>query len=128
MLTQQTQHMHMHLTHAHARCHRPPLASSFAPDEYRTYWFEILESLRKVLLVGVPAAFPGRGGNAQLVWGLLVCCTSWLGPHPPSLSGIVPSLCTLLALCASPRLAVSYLEDAPALDCTRSQSPRLERI
>ena len=41
--------------------------------EYRTYWFEIFESIRKVLLVGVPAAFPDRGGNAQLVWGLLVC-------------------------------------------------------
>lgn len=24
------------------------------------------------MLVGVPAAFPGRGGNAQLIWGLLV--------------------------------------------------------
>ena len=41
--------------------------------EYRTYWFEIFESLRKVALVGVPACFPGRGGNAQLIWGLLVC-------------------------------------------------------
>jgi hypothetical protein len=29
--------------------------------------------MRKVLLVGVPSMFPGRGGNAQLVWGLLVC-------------------------------------------------------
>lgn len=25
------------------------------------------------MLVGVPAVFPGRGGNAQLVWGLIVC-------------------------------------------------------
>jgi len=41
--------------------------------EYRTYWFEIFEMLRKVLLVGVPAMFPERGGNMQLVWGLLVC-------------------------------------------------------
>jgi len=41
--------------------------------EYRTYWFEIFESVRKVLLVGVPAAFPGRGGNFQLIWGLMVC-------------------------------------------------------
>ena len=39
----------------------------------RRYWFEIFECLRKVLLVGVPATFPGRGGNAQLVWGLMVC-------------------------------------------------------
>ena len=41
--------------------------------EYRTYWFEIFESIRKVLLVGIPAMFPDRGGNAQLVWGLMVC-------------------------------------------------------
>ena len=41
--------------------------------EYRTFYFEIFETVRKVLLVGVPASFPGRGGNAQLVWGLLVC-------------------------------------------------------
>merc|ERR1711918_279797 len=33
----------------------------------RCYWFEIFESLRKVLLVGVPACSPDRGGNAQLV-------------------------------------------------------------
>lgn len=39
----------------------------------KCYWFEIFEALRKVLLVGVPASFPDRGGNAQLVWGLLVC-------------------------------------------------------
>merc|ERR1711988_486696 len=39
----------------------------------RCYWFELFECLRKVLLVGVPACFPDRGGNAQLVWGLLVC-------------------------------------------------------
>ena len=37
------------------------------------YWFEIFEMIRKVLIVGVPAAFPDRGGSLQLVWGLLVC-------------------------------------------------------
>ena len=36
-------------------------------------WFELAECLRKVLLVGIPACFPNRGGYAQLVWGLLVC-------------------------------------------------------
>jgi len=41
--------------------------------EYRTYWFEIFESVRKVLIVGVPATFADRGGIAQLFWGLLVC-------------------------------------------------------
>ena len=42
-------------------------------SQFRVFWFEIFDSVRKALLVGVPAAFPGRGGNAQLVWGLLVC-------------------------------------------------------
>jgi len=41
--------------------------------EYRTYSFELFETIRKVLLVGVPSTFPERGGTAQLFWGLLVC-------------------------------------------------------
>ena len=44
--------------------------------EYRTFWFEIFEAVRKVLLVGVPCVFPERGGTAQLFWGLLVCFVS----------------------------------------------------
>ena len=36
--------------------------------------YEVFETLRKVLLVGVPATFPERGGTVQLFWGLLVCC------------------------------------------------------
>ena len=40
--------------------------------EARTYWFEIFEMIRKVLLVGIPGTFE-KGGNMQLVWGLLVC-------------------------------------------------------
>jgi len=44
--------------------------------EFRTYWFELFETTRKVLLVGVPAVFPERGGTAQLFWGLLVCFVS----------------------------------------------------
>ena len=44
--------------------------------EYRTYWFELFETIRKVLLVGIPAVFPERGGTAQLFWGLLVCFVS----------------------------------------------------
>jgi len=40
--------------------------------EIRTYWFEIFEMLRKVLLVGIPGTFE-KGSNMQLVWGLLVC-------------------------------------------------------
>ena len=41
--------------------------------EYRTYWFEIFETIRKVLLVGVPAVGFEPGGALQLFWGLLVC-------------------------------------------------------
>jgi hypothetical protein len=41
--------------------------------ERRTYWFELFECIRKVLLVGVPSTFPERGGTAQLFWGLIVC-------------------------------------------------------
>ena len=41
--------------------------------EYRTYWFELFETIRKVLIIGVPSVFPDRGGTAQLFWGLLVC-------------------------------------------------------
>lgn len=47
--------------------------------EFRVYWFEIFESLRKVMLVGVPAMFPDRGGDAQLIWGLMVCFISFGG-------------------------------------------------
>ena len=47
--------------------------------EYRTYWFEIFECVRKVLLVGVPACFSDRGGDIQLVWGLMVCFITFGG-------------------------------------------------
>ena len=33
----------------------------------------LFETIRKVLLVGIPSTFPDRGGTAQLFWGLLVC-------------------------------------------------------
>ena len=38
----------------------------------RADWYELFETIRKVLLVGIPATFPERGGTAQLFWGLLV--------------------------------------------------------
>ena len=47
--------------------------------KWRNYWFELFETLRKVLLVGVPAAFPGRGGVIQLFYGLLVAFFSFGG-------------------------------------------------
>ena len=43
----------------------------------RADWFEIFESVRKVLLVGVPACFPDRGGDSQLIFGLMVCFLSF---------------------------------------------------
>ena len=36
--------------------------------EYRTYWFELWETVRKVLIVGVPSTFTDRGGTSQLFW------------------------------------------------------------
>ena len=42
----------------------------------RIYWFELFETIRKVLIVGIPATFPERGGTAQLFWGLIVTCLS----------------------------------------------------
>jgi len=40
----------------------------------RAYWYELFETIRKVLIVGIPATFPERGETAQLFWGLLVTC------------------------------------------------------
>ena len=31
-------------------------------------WFELFETIRKVLIVGVPSTFNDRGGTAQLFW------------------------------------------------------------
>ena len=42
--------------------------------EMRTYWFEILETLRKLLLIGMPVFFES-GSFGQLVFGL---CTSFI--------------------------------------------------
>lgn len=40
--------------------------------ELRTFWFEIFECLRKVLLVGLPVFFPS-GEPSQLILGLVIC-------------------------------------------------------
>ena len=42
----------------------------------RAYWYELFETIRKVLIVGIPATFPERGGTAQLFWGLIVTSLS----------------------------------------------------
>ena len=41
------------------------------------YWFELFETVRKVLVVGIPSLFPERGGTAQLFVGLLVCFSTF---------------------------------------------------
>ena len=69
------------------------IAPAFA-DEYRTYWFELFETVRKVLIVGVPSVFPGRGGTPQLFWGLLVC----FGEQLPVLNAYPEAACA----CCSP--------------------------
>ena len=44
--------------------------------ELRVYWFELVECLRKILLVGMPVFFE-MGSVAQLSYGLLVCFLSF---------------------------------------------------
>ena len=47
-----------------------------APYEYRVYYFEIFECIRKLLLLGLPILFE-KGSMPQLVIGILVCFTSF---------------------------------------------------
>ena len=50
--------------------------SRLPPTEWCTFecilylpdWFELFETIRKVLIVGVPSTFNDRGGTAQLFW------------------------------------------------------------
>ena len=44
-------------------------------DEYRTFWFEVFECLRKAFLVCLPV-FIDPGSIAQLIFGLMVCFLS----------------------------------------------------
>ncbi|KOO31505.1 mastigoneme-like protein [Chrysochromulina tobinii] len=44
--------------------------------ELRTYWFEIFECVRKILLIGLPIFFPA-GSPAQLIFGLIICFLSY---------------------------------------------------
>ena len=43
----------------------------------RTYWFEVFECLRKIMLVGLPVFFSPAGSAAQLIMGLFVCFISF---------------------------------------------------
>ena len=65
-----------------------------------TDWFELFETVRKVLIVGVPSTFTGRGGIEQLFWGLLVCFSTF-GAYMVRLAGMRPYLCPLP--CGLPR-------------------------
>jgi hypothetical protein len=40
--------------------------------EMRTFWFELFECARKILLVGVPVFLP-QGSSGQLICGLIIC-------------------------------------------------------
>jgi hypothetical protein len=44
--------------------------------ELRTYWFEIFECVRKILLIGLPIFFP-PGSPPQLIFGLMICFLSY---------------------------------------------------
>jgi hypothetical protein len=44
--------------------------------ELRTYWFEIFECVRKILLIGLPIFFPA-GSPAQLIFGLIMSFLSY---------------------------------------------------
>jgi len=44
--------------------------------ELRTYWFEIFECVRKILLIGLPIFFPA-GSPPQLIFGLIICFLSY---------------------------------------------------
>lgn len=44
--------------------------------ELRTAWFEVFEMFRKLLLLGVAAAFP-TGSLTQLIYGLIICFVSF---------------------------------------------------
>ena len=44
--------------------------------ELRTYWFEIFECMRKILLIGLPIFF-APGSPPQLIFGLIICFLSY---------------------------------------------------
>ena len=48
--------------------------------ELRTYYFEIIESFRKLAIVCLPVFFRPSGSVTQLIFGLMVCFLSF-GTH-----------------------------------------------
>ena len=86
--------------------------------ELRTYWFEIFECGRKILLAGLPVFFPS-GSGSQFIFGLIICfatfgmhCT-W-APYIDDGDDLLSSLCQLsifFSLCASV-ITNEYPDDA----------------
>jgi len=67
------------------------------PYELRVYWFEVVECIRKVLLVGLPVFFR-PGTPEQLVLGLIICFISFgaymqLSPFAKSAHDLMSQLC-----------------------------------
>jgi len=65
--------------------------------ERRTYWFEIFECLRKVMLVGLPVFFK-PGSTGQLTLGLLICFFTYglychFGPFVEDSDDILQTVC-----------------------------------
>ena len=65
--------------------------------ERRTYWFEIFECLRKVMLVGLPVFFT-PGSTGQLTLGLLICFFTYgvynhFAPFVESSDDILQTVC-----------------------------------
>lgn len=60
--------------------------------EYRVYYFEIVECIRKLTIVCLPVFFSPAGSPMQLIFGLMVCFISFgMCAPPPSHSTHPPS-------------------------------------
>ena len=72
--------------------------------ELRTYYFEIIESLRKLAIVCLPVFFRPSGSVSQLIFGLMVCFLTF-GAHMlyhPYTNSEDDRLAQLCQVCANP--------------------------
>ena len=90
------------------------------------YWFELFETSRKVLLVGVPSIFPDRGGTAQLFWGLLVCFATF-GKSRATIKPCSPRVPSSLHQCLS-RPAGAYMMYAPFVEDSDDKLAQLAQL
>ena len=77
----------------------PTLRKLMAGYEMRTYWFELFECARKILLVGMPVFFE-VGSVEQLAYGLIVCFISFgafalLRPYASDMDDQLAQLCQM---------------------------------